>query len=75
MSDVEISHHVNKGEDAEHVSSVFQGVTFDKCYVQLDINSTILLDTISKIIFKDFHPVFHWVSKHMHVTWYTCSDL
>ena len=26
-------------------------------------------------IFKDFHPVFHWVSKHMHVMWYTCSDL
>ena len=26
-------------------------------------------------IFKDFHPVFHWVSKHMLVMWYTSSDL
>ena len=26
-------------------------------------------------IFKDFHPGFHWVSKHMHVMWYTSSDL
>ena len=26
-------------------------------------------------IFKDFHPLFHWVSKHMHVMWYTSSDL
>ena len=26
-------------------------------------------------IFKDFHQVFHWVSTHMHVTWYTSSDL
>ena len=39
-SDVEISHDVNKGEDADHVSSVFQGVTFDKCNVKLVINST-----------------------------------
>ena len=27
-------------------------------------------------IFKDFHPVFLWgIPKHMHVMWYTCSDL
>ena len=39
-SDVEIAHDVNKGEDADHVSSVFQGVTFDKCNVKLVINST-----------------------------------
>ena len=32
-SDVKISHDVNKGEDADEVSSVFQGVTFDKCNV------------------------------------------
>ena len=39
-SDVKISHDVNKGEDADKVSSVFQGVTFDKCNVKLVINST-----------------------------------
>ena len=39
-SDVEFLHHVNKGEDADHVSSVFQGVTFDKCNIKLIINST-----------------------------------
>ena len=32
------------------------------------------LDTISKYL-KIFHPVFHWVSEHMHVMWYTRSDL
>ena len=39
-SDIKISHDVNKGEDADKVSSVFQGVTFDKCNVKLVINST-----------------------------------
>ena len=39
-SDVKISHDVNKGEDADKVSSVFQGVTFDECNVKLVINST-----------------------------------
>ena len=36
-SDVKISHDVNKGEDADKVCSVFQGVTFDKCNVKLVI--------------------------------------
>ena len=39
-SDVKISHDVNKGVDADKVSSVFQGVTFDKCSVKFVINST-----------------------------------
>ena len=33
------------------------------------------LDTNYIQIFKDFDLVFHWVSKHMHVMWYTSSDL
>ena len=37
--DVKISHDVNR-EDADKVSSVFQGVTFDKCNVKFVINST-----------------------------------
>ena len=39
-SDVEISHDVNNGKDADHASSVYQGVTFDKCNVKLVVNST-----------------------------------
>ena len=39
-SDVKISHDVNKRVDADKVSSVFQGVTFDKCNVKFVINST-----------------------------------
>ena len=39
-SDVKILHDVNKGEDADKASSVFQAVTFDKCNVKLVINST-----------------------------------
>ena len=39
-SDVKISHDVNKGKDADKVSSLFQGVTFDKCNIKLVINST-----------------------------------
>ena len=23
----------------------------------------------------EWYTVFHWVSKHKHVMWYTCSDL
>ena len=38
--DVEISHDVNKREDADHVSLVFQGVTFNECNVKLVIIST-----------------------------------
>ena len=38
--DVEILHDVNKREDADHVSLVFQGVTFNKCNVKLVIIST-----------------------------------
>ena len=39
-SDIKISHNVNHGEDADKVSSVFQGETFDKCNVKFVINST-----------------------------------
>ena len=38
--DVEILRDVNKREDADHVSLVFQGVTFNKCNVKLVIIST-----------------------------------
>ena len=48
-------------------------IQYPNLYQKIKKSKNLSSKSISKS--KDFHPVFHWVSKHTHMMWYICSDL
>ena len=66
--------------DAEMQEATQMGVTLKTkgrvinihCFVQVVIVHILVVYTTFT---REWYNVFHRVSKHMHVMWYTCSDL